>query len=83
MAMTIGGSSDPGQIGRNDWQSLARNTRVAAPYLLKKVKSTSERIEEAADQAYKEFAHEVGRIELINQIRLEIHRQARRTRELL
>lgn len=83
MAMTIGGRSDPGQIGRNDWQSLARNTRVTAPYLLKKVKSTSERIEEAADQAYKEFAHEVGRIELINQIRLEIHRQARRTRELL
>lgn len=83
MAMSIGGKTDPGQIGKKEWESFSKAIKVGSPFLLKKVKNKIEVIVEASDKSWDSFIRNYGEIEFINQIRLNIHRQARRCSNLL
>jgi serine/threonine-protein kinase HipA len=82
MAMNIGGQNDPGKIGRREWESCARELEVGRSFLIKKVINNTSIIKEAADRAWEYYKENHGELEFLNQIRIAIHRKAKRTRDM-
>ena len=83
LAMSIGSKQDPGQISKKEWSALANDIKIGSSFLLKKVNEKIEMMQSAADRALEIFKEQHGKSEFLNQIRIGIHRRARRSKELL
>jgi len=83
LAMTIDGESDAGKIGRRHWLALAERLDVKAGFVLDVVAQLCEVAPTAAQAAAKHFVGLYGNSPAIGMVLPAIHKQARRTTQLL
>jgi serine/threonine-protein kinase HipA len=83
MAMSIGGSFDPGQIGLKDWNNLAKNLGMNPRLVLRTLQELIASIEENLDTYHRTFIETTGNDPIIDRINQTIRKQARRTKTLL
>ena len=83
LAMSIGGERDPGQVGRKHWEELAHELDLGRRYLLGLVKEMATQIPDHAQAAVAEFREHQGDSPALEQVVKQVHKQARRTLQLL
>lgn len=83
MAMSIGGSFDPGQIGLKDWNNFANDFGMNPRLVLRTLNELIASIEDQLDTHHREFIERTGNDSVIDRINQTIRKQTRRTKTLL
>lgn len=83
MAMSLGGVSDPDQIGKNQLQAMAEDLGVRPPVVLKSAAALCEQLYEALPVTVSKFAEMFGSSPVLERIPIIIRKQIRRVRTLL
>jgi serine/threonine-protein kinase HipA len=82
-AMGIGPQHDPGQISRRHWEGLARAVGVGARVVLQEVEQLAIALPNAVDQIAADQLRAQGESPVIQRVRQVIHKQCRRSLQLL
>ena len=83
MAIAIGGSFDPGQIGLKEWNNLAKTLGMNPRLVLRTLQELIVSIEDRLELYCNEFIETTGSDPVIDRINQTIRKQVRRTKTLL
>lgn len=83
LAMSLGGVSDPDQIGLRELHAMAEDFGVRAPMVIKAATNLSEQLTEAIPKVIERFTDSYGSSPVLERIPIIIRKQIRRMKKLL